>query len=259
MTKNTEVSAPKKKTAIEMIDKIMDSKAEAIEGALGSGVTLAEFRSVCAEALLRDPKLSSAIEKNPAAVFQAFLACARCGLVPDGREAHIDARNDRRWGMTAAFMPMRRGLVKMLYQSGKVKSVNLQVVREGDEFIPNLTTDEKIHHIPMSGNGALTHAYAEVELIGGGIVRRVMFKDEIEQRKRVSKTDNVWRQWPAEMWKKTVLHNIAKDLPLTRAVQDAFDHLDRFADLNAEYAVRPALPEKLDADGYEPPQHRQAS
>lgn len=212
---------------------------------LPSDVKVKDFIAVCRRAVMRDSALKDCMRVNPAAAFGAFLDCARDGLLPDGREAHIDCRNDKRHGKTAAYMPMRRGLVKMLYRTGYVTSVNLTVVREGDEFDPDLSEGGRIIHRSMGKGGPLIAVWGIVTLKDGGSVRSIMWQDDVEKRRKVAKTQNVWSKWPAEMWKKTLLHNMAKDLPLTPQAQRAFDREFDHAELNAELMAPPVVPERL--------------
>ena len=249
---DAEIIEPTRERALSPVQKVkgaLDKRIPVLAKVLPAGIAPEDFIAVCVQAVMRDDKLERAFQVNPGAVFQAFLDCARDGLIPDGREAHIDARRDKKMGMTAAYMPMARGMVKRLYRSGLVREINLQVVREGDEFTPDLSEGGAIHHIPQSGDGRLTHAYAVVGLVGGGVVRRVMFAEEIGKRRAVSKTSNVWSKWPEEMWKKTVLHNVSKELPLTPADQRMFDALDAFTDLEAEVAPSAGMPTRLDLSG----------
>ncbi|WP_443333984.1 recombinase RecT [Streptomyces sp. MNU103] len=66
---------------------------------------------------------------NPASVLQAVLTAARFGLVPDGRLAVITNEFGR-----ATFIPTYRGYVEMWERSGRVASVRVGMVFEGDEY-----------------------------------------------------------------------------------------------------------------------------
>jgi phage RecT family recombinase len=223
----------------------LNERIDKFASVLPADVNAEDFIAVCRRAVMRDPALKDCMAVNPGAAFNAFLDCARDGLLPDGREAHIDCRNDKRYGKTAAYMPMRRGLVKMLYRTGSVTSVNLTVVREGDEFDPDLSEGGRIIHRATGSGGSLIAVWGIVTLKNGGVVRSVMWSDDVEKRRRVAKTQNVWSQWPAEMWKKTLLHNMAKDLPLTPNAQAVFDREFDHAELNAELVAPPVLPKRL--------------
>lgn len=235
----------------------LDKRVDTFAGVLPPDVNPADFIAVCKRAVMRDDKLRDCIERNPAAAFSAFLDCARDGLIPDGREAHIDARKDKRMGVTAAYMPMRRGLVKMLYKSGKVRSVDLHVVYEGDEFEANLSEGASIHHVALGKSRKPIAVWGRVDLSDGGVVRGLMWEADINRRRACAKTKMVWDKWPEEMWKKTLLHNMGKDLPLDRAVQTAIDRDNEFYDLNKEVAKPTALPERIDLTGALPAPKRE--
>lgn len=231
----------------------LDKRADTFADVLPPDVNAEDFIAVCKRAVMRDHKLVDCMNRNPAAAFGAFLDCARDGLMPDGREAHIDARRDKEKGVTAAYMPMRRGLVKMLYKSGKVRSVDLHVVYEGDDFEADLSEGASIRHVARGKSRKPVAVWGRVDLADGGVVRGVMWEGDVNRRRACAKTKMVWDKWPEEMWKKTLLHNMGKDLPKTRAIQTALDRDNEFFDLEKDVPVKPSLPAQIDIRDALPP------
>lgn len=66
---------------------------------------------------------------NPASVLQATITAARFGLKPDGRLAVITNEFGR-----ATFIPTYRGYIELMERSGRVASVRVGMVYEGDEY-----------------------------------------------------------------------------------------------------------------------------
>jgi recombination protein RecT len=91
----------------------------------------------------------------------------------------------------------------------------------------------------------------------GGVMIRVMTKDEINKRKNVSRAKNspLWTEWVEEAWMKTVLRNLAKRLPMSSDLDDlirADDDLYEFNKPNPSPSdVKPItnIPDALDAFG----------
>jgi len=126
----------------------IDKRADTFASSLPDDISVEAFLAVCKEAAIKTPGLEECLRANPASAFSAFLACARDGLIPDGRQAHIDVRNSRTHGKQAAYMPMVRGIVDRLHRSAKIVSVQCKEVYEGDEFTPDLSEDGYIKHLP---------------------------------------------------------------------------------------------------------------
>jgi recombination protein RecT len=115
-----------------------------------------------------------------------------------------------------------RGVLKLIWQSGFIESINLGVVKEKDEFKFELGTNQFIKHIPfLTGEAGEPYAYyVVVKTIGGGQVIRVKSKDEIIKHRNKFSYKNVygkfhksWEESFDEMALKTVLLSVSKQLP----------------------------------------------
>ncbi len=224
----------------------LDDRVDTFKSALPDDIDVTSFLAVCKEAAMRVNGLQECLQVNPASAFSAFLACARDGLIPDGRQASIDVRYSKTNGKQAAYMPMVRGIVERMHRSGNIKSINVRVVYEGDEFIPDLSEGGKITYIPKFESEKLTHAFCVIETTEGGVYREVMGAKDIAKRRGSASTDFVWRKWEGEMAKKTVLHNIAKKISLTADDRRLVEHVESFADLNRQVVESEPVPILLD-------------
>lgn len=162
------------------------------------------------------------IEKAKAgSLLQAVSKAAADGLILDGREAAlvIDYQGD------VQYRPMMRGLLKLAYNSGMVKSISVQIVRDGDDFEYLLGDEERItHKIDFKKKRGEPYAvYAVATLADGAIMREVM---TVEQVNAIRDRSDAYRAFKAnkikstpwstdweEMARKTVFRRLSKYLP----------------------------------------------
>lgn len=162
------------------------------------------------------------IEKAKAgSLLQAVSKAAADGLILDGREAAlvIDYQGD------VQYRPMMRGLLKLAYNSGMVKSISVQIVRDGDDFEYLLGDEERItHKIDFKKKRGEPYAvYAVATLADGAIMREVM---TVEQVNAIRDRSDAYRAFRAgkikstpwstdweEMARKTVFRRLSKYLP----------------------------------------------
>jgi recombination protein RecT len=169
---------------------------------------------------------------EPRSVYAACMKAAADGLILDGREAALAKFNTKmkvdgveKWVNVAQYMPMAQGLLKKARNSGEISSIVARVVYSNDKFHFICGDDEKLTHEPCldSEPGKPRLAYMVARLKDGGIVRHVMTRTEIEKRKAVARSTNIWDKWEAEMWVKTVLRAGAKFLPASSDKPDGGD------------------------------------
>jgi len=104
-----------------------------------------------------------------------------------------------------------RGMIELAVRSRVATSVMAEVVYKEDVFEYDRGTGE-IHHpysfdIDRSDN-AIIGAYAIATLPSGEKIAEVMTRAEIEKRKAVAMTKNVWNKWFKEMCQKTVVKRL---------------------------------------------------
>ncbi len=202
-----------------------EKKVADVRGLLGrvkSQIALALPRHMNADRLLRitmtsvqkTPKL---LECDPMSLVAAVIQSAQLGLEPDGAlgMAYLVPFKGK-----VTFIPGYRGLVDLARRSGQLSTISAHVVYERDTFSYSLGTDERINHVrndDAADPGKPTHAYAVAKLRDGGIQMAVMSRREIEAIRAKSPGGNSgpWVEYPAEMWKKTVIRRLAKLLPMS--------------------------------------------
>ena len=111
-----------------------------------------------------------------------------------------------------------------------MKSVQSEVVYEGDSFVYRQGISPQLEHVPGAGDrGKATHVWAAIETVSGGWIFRVMTASDIEQhRAQYSQSrGGPWVTAWSEMACKTVLKMTLKRCPVSTEVQRAIELDDR--------------------------------
>lgn len=175
--------------------------------------------------LRRNRSLAAVAQANPYSLLSALLDCARKGLEP-GDTYHLVP-----FGSEIVGIADYKGLIQLMHNSAAVKAVKSEVVRAGDlelhpDGLPRFLWEpdemDRPRHKPdwFSDRGELIGAYAYAVMADGSISQViVMNAAEIMQIKAVSKTskksDSPWNVWPDRMWRKTVIRQLAKFVPMS--------------------------------------------
>jgi recombination protein RecT len=181
-------------------------------------------------AVQMNPKL---IDADRRSLFGACMRAAQDGLMPDGREAVLNIYPTKLkeggkeyWVDVVQFLPMVRGLLKAMRNSGEVASVDAAAVYEKDEFAFERGDEPRIVHRPYMGAdeaGDVIAAYVIVKLKNGETHREVMSKRDIEKVRAASKSANGpgWTKWYDQFAIKSAIKRAYKLLP------SSSDRLDR--------------------------------
>ncbi len=201
-----------------------------IAKALPKGIDPDRFIRTVVTAVQMNPKL---LEADRRSLFGACMKAAQDGLMPDGREAvlniyptKIKGPGGDYWADMVQFLPMVRGLLKAMRNSGEVASVDAAAVYERDHFRFVRGDDPRIEHEPYLGAeeaGDVVAAYVIVKLVNGETHREVMSKRDIEKVRAASKAPNGpgWAKWYDQFAIKSVVKRAYKLLP------SSSDRLDR--------------------------------
>ena len=212
--------------------KSVDDRARAAEswfGVLGpSHTNPAALVQLSLAQLSRVPKLREAADQNPDSFLSAMAECARLGLMPgdtyfyvpfwhkgkDGAPGHWEVTGIVHW----------TGEVELMYRTGEVEAVVVQVVRAADQFAWDPSTMRiPEHHIAPNESaqvgladeterGKLTGVYCYVRFHGGGTsFPTVMTPAEVAKHRKISKSGtSFWGPdypaegpWTPDMWRKT--------------------------------------------------------
>ena len=175
-----------------------------------------KFSSVLKLTVSKNSKLLQA-DRN--SLLQTFMDSAKDGLYLDGKEASAVL-----YGNQIKYIPMVEGVIKVLHNSGLIKSICAEVVYENDLFDYELGTKPQLTHKPLivGDRGKPICVYAIAITTIGGEYMELMNMGEIEKCRAVSKGSSSphspWVKWFDQMAKKTVIHRIAKRLPKNDAI-----------------------------------------
>lgn len=167
-------------------------------------------------------------------LFGACMKAAQDGLLPDGREAVLNIYNTKHkvngreeWVPTVQYLPMVRGILKVMRNSGMIAHIDAAAVYEKDEFSFERGDDPKIVHKPYLGDdepGKVIAAYIIVKLTNGEAHREVMPRRDIEKTRSASKSgdgaSSPWTKWYDQMAIKAVIKRASKILPTSSEALD---------------------------------------
>ncbi|WP_316176529.1 MULTISPECIES: recombinase RecT [unclassified Bradyrhizobium] len=199
-----------------------------------------------------------ALQKKPAllkctfpSIWNACVEAAKDGLLPDNKEGAIvpygENADGKRVAEIATWMPMIEGYRKKIFETGKVRSWEVQVVREKDEFEYELGDNAFIKHKPFIGittPGNIVGAYSIAKLSSGETVREVMGAYDIMRVASKSKAGNgPWKDpdFVPEMARKVVARRHYKQLPHTRELSDMIARDDARFGIDVDDDRRPAV------------------
>lgn len=156
---------------------------------------------------------------RPETFYTALIIAAQLGLEPSGvrGEAYLVPYKGK-----VTLIPGYRGLIKLALRSKAVKQVYAHVVYEGDDFVYQLGTDVKLHHVPSMNGGKreVIAAYAVAVLDNGEKQVEVMDRDELDAIRsfaaqgRGGKDGPAYQQWADQMMRKAPVRRLCKFLPL---------------------------------------------
>ncbi len=225
---------------------------------LPTNITADGFIRIVQTAVQLNPDL---MQCTPRSLFAACMKAASDGLVLDGRQAALIARNVKiskkgqadKWEKQATYQPMVQGLMQLARNSGEISSITAQVVYDNDTFTYVLGDDERIEHKPAAldqAQGNPIAVYAIAKLKDGTVVREVMRKSQVLA---IGAQGTNGYQYAvdgknfAEWWRKTVIRRITKYIPRSSDAAGKFaqavERIDDDYDFDGEVvppAPRPA-------------------
>ena len=218
----------------------LEKMADKFTEALPRQMDVNKFISVAKLTLNKNPKL---LQADKTSLMQTFMKAAQDGLYLDGKEAAAV-----QYGQQVNYIPMVEGIIKVLHNSGLIKTISAEVVYSNDLFDYELGTTPKITHKPLitGDRGKPICVYAVAVTTNGGEYYEVMNMADIEKCRAVSKASSSphspWVKWFDQMAKKTVIHRIAKRLPKNDAISSVVSiDDDNFVDItpNARQSTEP--------------------
>jgi len=164
-------------------------------------------------------KNSRLLQADKMSLIQTFMNAATDGLYLDGREAAAV-----QYGQQINYLPMVEGVIKLMHNSGLIKTISAEVVYENDCFEYELGSNPHVKHIPLlvGDRGNRICVYCYVQTSNDGEYIEIMNMDDVnkckQQAKGSSSPHSPWVKWFDQMAKKTVIHRIAKRLPKNDAI-----------------------------------------
>lgn len=213
-----QTTEPRQETPLSWFRSAVDKRRSEFLSALPKDVNADRFiRTLITTAQMR-PEL---LEADRRSLIASCMKAAQDGLMPDGREAVLNVYktqigND--WVPMVQYLPMVRGLLKAIRNSGEIAHVDAAAVYEKDHFRFTRGDDPRIEHEPYDGDeepGIVKAAYVIVRFDNGEIHREVMFRRDIEKVRAASRTSDgpAWRNWYDQMAIKAVIKRAHKLLP----------------------------------------------
>lgn len=207
------------------------AESKAIQAMLGGDKQLRDrFLASAMSMLARSPEILR--DATPISIVHAIKESARLGLEPLTEEAAIVVYDHQ-----ATLMPMWRGYVKRIRNSGEVEDFDCQLVYTGDDFEWSAGTDAYIRHKPaLENRGDYWGVYAFAIMKSGRVIPEVMtvadinaVRDQFGNRKSRSGRPLPWETSWGEMARKTVIRRLAKRLPgaAVKQLLEADAHVDK--------------------------------
>ena len=227
-------------TPLVAMQGTLEKMAEKFSEALPRQMDVNKFISVAKLTLNKNPRL---LQADKTSLMQTFMKAAQDGLYLDGKEAAAV-----QYGQSVQYIPMVEGIIKVLHNSGLIKTLCAEVVYENDLFDYELGTKQHITHKPLitGDRGKPVCVYAIAVTTNQGEYYEVMNMAEIDKCRQVSKASSSphspWVKWFDQMAKKTVIHRIAKRLPKNDAINSVVSiDDDNFVDVtpNAKQSTEP--------------------
>jgi len=232
----------------------LQAMAAQFKAALPPHITPERFTRVVLTAVNSNPDIAQADRRS---LYEAAMKAAQDGLLPDGREAAFVVYNTKvtekgkpdRWIKKAQYLPMVNGLIKKIYNSGQIATIEAAVVYENEEFNYELGDNASLSHKPkLTGDkGKPILAYAIAKTKDGSIFREVMTAEEINAVREVSraKDSGPWAgSFYTEMWKKSVVRRLSKRLPMSTDIETVIKHDDETYELNGDAVHELPMPQR---------------
>jgi recombination protein RecT len=208
---------------VQEIKATLQRMSDQFKNALPSHIPVDRFIRVAQTAILNNPELARAERRS---LMSACTKAAEAGLLPDGKESALVTFRDKAGVPQAVFMPMTQGILKLVRNSGELKSITSHIVYKNDEF--SFTIDESGEHLKHNPNffgerGEPIGVYAMASLKDGGLYIEVMTKEQVMAVKNCARGKNgPWQgDFESEMWRKSAIKRLAKRLPLSTDLEIA--------------------------------------
>ena len=197
-----------------------------IENSLSGALSPEKFLQVSMNAIRGNEKLENS---HPPSVLSSLLQAAEMQLFPGSTLGH--AYLVPYWDMylranVCTYILGYKGMLALCHRSPKVLKVEAHTVHEGDEFNVSYGEGGGLRHVPSPWGEPTQEnclgAYAYARLANGESVFERMAKKDLEAiRRRAKSTSGPWKTDTLAMYRKTLVRQLAKWLPLEPEEQEA--------------------------------------
>ncbi len=209
---------------VRAVEASLWQREEAIRAILPDSMDLKRFVKTAMIALSKNPDLQRCTQES---IVRSVIEAAEAGLEPTGMlsRAWLVPYNNK--GVNEAQLQIGyQGLIDLARRSGEVSKIIARVVYEGDHFRVVQGSEERVEHEPAFATEdplKITHVYAVVTYRSGDTQHEVMTKAQVDMVRSRAKAKNAdaWTNHYPEMARKTVVHRLAKYLPLTPEAVEA--------------------------------------
>lgn len=213
MAENTQIAEQSKPTFSESLTTSLTEVKEA----LPEGFNITRFALNSVALLNENEQLAKfAKEHGTGQIKAGMMKAAYLGLDFMQKECYLIP-----YGSALSFMLDYRGNVKLCkrYSTRPIKDIYAKVVRQGDDFTEKIIDGKPtIDYKPLPFNdGDIIGAFAVVLFEDNGMDYDVMSLKDLENTRKSSKMANgpAWKNFTAEMYKKTVLHRLCKHIDIS--------------------------------------------
>ncbi|HQU34715.1 MAG TPA: recombinase RecT, partial [Thermoanaerobaculaceae bacterium] len=244
-TASTFTQRTQQRDEIAVLAHSIDAQRERYAGILPSNVSFDAFRNAFLTAVQMNPSLVAAERQS---LWLALQKCAGDGLKPDGREAALVIFNQEEdedgnplpattggKARRVVYMPMIRGLIKLVRNTGQIASIDATLIYEGDTVrVWHEDGERHFRHESPFGRDfddspeRIIGAIAVVRYKDGGWELERMSRRQIDRVRAVSRAKKgPWLPWYDEMARKTVLRRLIKRLDTSsdlRRLDEVLDH-----------------------------------
>ncbi|QYN17445.1 recombinase RecT [Amycolatopsis sp. DSM 110486] len=217
----------------DLIDK---QKTEIGRALTGTALDPERFTRVALTVIKKTPKLMLC---DAVSVLGALMTSAQLGLEPGPLgEAYLVP-----YGKSCQFIVGYQGYIKLAWNSGQIRHIDADVVRENDYFLYEKGAEPKLVHRPARKNrGDAVCYYAVASFKSGGHVAVVLSPEDVNQYRARSASVKSSKESPWDtdydaMAKKTCLRRLSTFLPKSTGLARA---------LSADESVRSDLGASID-------------
>ena len=213
--------------------KAFDLVRARVQEVLPPGVSLERVFGMAQMAYGTDPKIQDCEGRS---VLRCVVEAASIGLPLDkvsGLAYMVPFRNNKRGGIYEATLIIGyQGKQELAYRSGKVVSINAEVVHEKDKFVVRRGTNEEFLWEPylLDDPGEVIASFAIARMQDGSQMWVVIPRRDLDRvdasMKESGRLDSPWRTDKEAMQRKTAIHRLYKVLPKTpeMAISEAIDN-----------------------------------